>query len=272
MSLTGVDGPHAILKPQGPLPAVSAALLRNALKVLGVVYAVSLCLWGIATVKLPLEFHVPIAAAGFLIIIYGLVIYGLPAHRHEAFGYANLVTALRAGFVSLVAAIVLFSEGFAHPHADRLAWALCASVFFALALDGVDGYLARKFRQQSELGARFDMEVDALLILILSLAAFLLEKAGPWVLAIGSMRYGFVAAQWFFPALRRDLDESMRRKVICVVQVAALSTVMIPIIGKPQSSWICITALILLGYSFAADIGAQIRADRRERLTKKMAG
>lgn len=272
MSLSGADGPTAIVaSPQGPVPAVSAALLRNALKILGIVYALSVGLWTVATYKLPLEFHVPLAAAGLLTIIYGLVIYGLPTHRHETFGYANLVTALRAGFVSLLAAIVLFSDGFTHAHADRLAWSLCAAVFFSLALDGVDGYLARKFRQQSELGARFDMEVDALLIFILSLAAYLLGRAGIWVLAIGGMRYLFIAAQWFVPALRRELAESMRRKLICVVQVAALSAVMVPIIVQPLSGWICLIALLLLVYSFAVDIGTQVFEERREKRVARMA-
>ena len=41
----------------------------------------------------------------------------------------------------------------------------------ALALDGVDGQVARRTGTASELGARFDMEVDAFLILVLSVAA-----------------------------------------------------------------------------------------------------
>ena len=38
----------------------------------------------------------------------------------------------------------------------------------ALALDGVDGWVARRTRTVSALGARFDMEVDAFLVLMLS--------------------------------------------------------------------------------------------------------
>ena len=40
----------------------------------------------------------------------------------------------------------------------------------ALALDGVDGQVARRTRTVSALGARFDMEVDAFLVLVLSVA------------------------------------------------------------------------------------------------------
>ncbi len=38
----------------------------------------------------------------------------------------------------------------------------------ALALDAVDGWIARRTHTVSELGARFDMEVDAFLLLVLS--------------------------------------------------------------------------------------------------------
>ena len=38
----------------------------------------------------------------------------------------------------------------------------------ALILDGVDGKVARRTRNASAFGARFDMEVDAFLILVFS--------------------------------------------------------------------------------------------------------
>ena len=61
-------------------------------------------------------------------------------------------------------------------------------------LDGVDGWLARRHRIASAFGARFDMEIDALLILALSVLAWRHEKAGAWVVASGLLRYAFVAA------------------------------------------------------------------------------
>ena len=66
-----------------------------------------------------------------------------------------------------------------------------------LALDGLDGWAARGARASPRrFGARFDMEVDALLILALAALAAGLGKAGPWVLGLGLMRYGFVLAGW----------------------------------------------------------------------------
>ena len=78
----------------------------------------------------------------------------------------------------------------------------------ALALDGVDGKVARRTGTSSALGARFDMEVDAFLILVLSAASPL--SLGPWVLAIGAMRYAFVAAAEVLAWLRAALPPSYR--------------------------------------------------------------
>ncbi|OJF96262.1 hypothetical protein AX760_16030 [Pararhizobium antarcticum] len=201
-----------------------------------------------------MEAHIPVIAGGVLAVIFAFVFLGLPHHRHPRFGYANLVTAMRAGLISLVGAVVLFSDAFGENQIDRMVWATAAAVAFALSLDGVDGYLARRYRQQSMFGARFDMELDAFLILILSIAATVLGKAGAWVLLIGMLRYVFVAAQWFLPWLRNALPASFRRKSICVVQVAALCAVMLPFLTQPFSGILCGVALCLLVYSFAVDI------------------
>ena len=70
----------------------------------------------------------------------------------------------------------------------------------ALILDGVDGQVARRTNTVTALGARFDMEVDTFLLLVLS--AHIAPALGVWVLAIGLMRYAWVAARWLLPWLR----------------------------------------------------------------------
>ena len=70
--------------------------------------------------------------------------------------------------------------------------ALVGLAVVALVLDGVDGWVARRTGTVSALGARFDMEVDAFLILVLSV--YVAGSVGPWVLAIGAARYAFWAA------------------------------------------------------------------------------
>jgi phosphatidylglycerophosphate synthase len=65
------------------------------------------------------------------------------------------------------------------------------------------------------------MEVDAFLLLVLS--TFVAQRLGAWVLAIGLMRYVFVAAGWVFPWLRRQLPPRYWRKVVTAVQGIALA-------------------------------------------------
>ena len=91
----------------------------------------------------------------------------------------------------------------------------------ALVLDAVDGWVARRTGTMTELGARFDMEVDAFLLLVLS--AYVAPILGLWVLAIGLMRYVFVAAGWVLPWLRLQLPYRYWRKVVTAVQGIALT-------------------------------------------------
>jgi phosphatidylglycerophosphate synthase len=193
--------------------------------------------------------------------IFSLVVYALPDHPHARFGAANLVTAFRACLVSLAGAALLLIEDLATR--EGTLWFLLAVILFALALDGIDGYLARRNGHESRLGARFDMEVDALLILILSLAAHLLGKAGLWVLLIGLMRYGFVAAGWILPRLNSELPPSFRRKLVCVVQIGVLCIILVPFVTPPVSTAFAAAALLALVYSFSVDVLYLLRqADR----------
>ncbi|NBN76717.1 CDP-alcohol phosphatidyltransferase family protein [Microvirga tunisiensis] len=225
-------------------------LRRSALLVLGGLVALAVPAYAGAVEFLDLGRPVAIVATALLLAIFALVLRGLPAHGHDRFGPANAVTALRAVLVCLITAAVCLD---ALPQEGPAAWIMVALVVIALSLDGVDGLLARRLGQESDLGARFDMEVDALLILALSAAAFLLDKAGAWVLLIGLMRYGFVLAQYALPQLALPLPPSFRRKLVCVVQVGVLCLVLVPGLGAPLSTVLAALALALLAYSFAVD-------------------
>lgn len=231
--------------------AAAGSLKGNAVAVLGGIFSISLPAYAFVSLHLWMGWEVMLAAAAVLLGTYLLVLRGLACHRFSSFGAANTVTAIRAAMVSFVAAVVLFAE--MHRADAVVHWALAGLAALALALDGLDGYLARRFRQESELGARFDMEVDAFLILCLSAAVWQLGKAGPWVLLIGLMRYGFVLAQYVQPRLAAPLPPSFRRKLVCVVQVTALCVLMLPVITAPLSIWLAAVALAALAWSFAVD-------------------
>ncbi|WP_437352752.1 CDP-alcohol phosphatidyltransferase family protein [Neorhizobium petrolearium] len=209
------------------------------------------------------------AAAGTAFIIYAAVsaiaLGNLHAHGHGRFGAANSITTLRAAIAAALGGLVLASGEFGAASDAGSLWLIGAIVAVALALDGIDGYLARRTGTASRFGARFDMEVDALLILFLSLAAFLLAKAGVWVLLIGLMRYAYVALQFIFPPLRRELPPSTRRKAICVIQGVALCLVLFPAVMPPVSTALAAGALASLAYSFAVDVVFLVQASRGDR-------
>ena len=173
-------------------------------------------------------------------------------HPHARFGAGNGVTLLRLMLTCLIAGLTLQCALTDAPPA-AVVWSLFAAAVAAMVLDGIDGPLARRQGLVSSFGSRFDMETDALLILLLSVAVFVLGKAGAWVLIGGVLRYAYIVAGWQWPALTAPLPQSMRRKTICVVQSAALILAVLPPIIPPASAVIAIVALVLLVYSFAAD-------------------
>ncbi len=236
-------------------------LIRNTLAALSAIYLVSIAAFVVLAGRLATGPDAVVAAALLLFVIFALVVHALPGHEHARFGPANIITAIRAAMASFFGAAMLFGDLADHTEL----YALVLLVVIALALDGVDGYLARRTRLQSALGTRFDMEVDAFLILLLSVAAFLLGKAGIWVLAIGAMRYGFVLAQLGLPFLNAPLPPSFRRKLVCVIQVAALCVLLLPVIAPPVSTAVAAIALLLITYSFGVDVIHLAR--RRHRLS-----
>ena len=129
-----------------------------------------------------------------------LVLLGLGHHTpHRSFGVANAVTLIRAAVDALMVGVVAeMLLGGSLIIDATLGWVLVATATAALLLDGVDGWAARRTGMASEFGARFDMETDALFLLMLSMLVHATGKVGIWVLVSGSMRYGFVLAGWFY--------------------------------------------------------------------------
>lgn len=175
-------------------------------------------------------------------------------HPHPRLGAANRITLLRAGIACLIAARALEPA----PLGDPERWLLAAVAGAALLLDGADGWAARRQRLASAFGARFDMEVDAFAILVLAVTVVKAQAVPGWVLAIGAMRYLYLAAALMLPVLRPPLPPrpiaDRRRKTVAVIQSAALLTALAPATPAGWAVAVCATALALLAYSFAADI------------------
>ncbi|HTY93356.1 MAG TPA: CDP-alcohol phosphatidyltransferase family protein [Steroidobacteraceae bacterium] len=192
--------------------------------------------------------YLPKAAAVF-IAGAALVLIGLPRHHPFAsFGAANQVTTARGALIALLAALIAER---ADTGAPRVALAIGTTI---VVLDGVDGWLARRDHMTSAFGARFDMEADAALILVLAVLAWQFGKAGAWVLASGLLRYAFVAAGLGVPYLRNPLPPSRRRKLVAVLQVVALLLTIAPFVPATTGAYVAAAGLCALTLSFVADV------------------
>jgi phosphatidylglycerophosphate synthase len=168
---------------------------------------------------------------------------GLARDRGEMLGPASWVTLARATLAVGVAALV--ADSFARDTPVALLVTL-ASV--ALALDLVDGWLARRTGTASALGARFDGEVDAFLILALSV--YVASAYGAWVLAIGAARYLFLLGEWLRPWMRAPLPPRRWRKVVTAVQGIVLTVASAGVLPRELTQAVLVAALVALAASF----------------------
>ena len=158
------------------------------------------------------------------------------------------MTLARASLAVGVAALV--ADSFVHSAPVTLLVSIAA---LALALDLVDGWVARRMRTTATLGARFDAEVDAFLILVLSV--YVARSAGMWVLAIGAARYAFLAAGWLLPWIREPLPPRYWRKVVAATQGIVLAVAAAGILPPAVNAGALVVALVLLAESSGRDVG-----------------
>jgi hypothetical protein len=145
-----------------------------------------------------------VVGAGCAVTMAAVLARGLARRRGERLGPASWLTLARATLAVGVAALA--ADSFAHDTPVALLVTLAA---VALVLDAADGWLARRTATATGLGARFDGEVDAFLILALSV--YVAPAVGNWVLAIGAARYLFGLGEWLVPWMRAPVSSRRRR-------------------------------------------------------------
>jgi phosphatidylglycerophosphate synthase len=171
---------------------------------------------------------------------------GLRRFRSDRLAPADWVTLSRATLAVGVAALV--ADSFGQPVPVALLVSVAA---LALVLDAVDGWVARR-TQTGALGAQFDGEVDAFLILVLSF--YVARSAGPWVLAIGAARYVFLVAGWALPWMREQLPPRYWRKFVAATQGIVLTVAAAQVLPPAMTQAALAGALVLLAESFGRDV------------------
>lgn len=171
------------------------------------------------------------------------------------FGPADRVTLARAVLAFGVAGLATAAavDGLEAPAARAggvglLVW--LAS--FALVLDAVDGWVARRTGTVSAFGARFDLEVDAFLIAVLSV--HVAREVGWWVAVIGAARYMLLVAHQLVPWLRIELPPSRWRKAVAAYQGIALTAAAAHVLPAEGAAGLLLAGLLALAVSFGTEV------------------
>ncbi len=154
------------------------------------------------------------------------------------FGWANRVTALR----------VLLSLFLTASPALLTAHGAFAIVLGVLGLDLLDGWLARRYGDASPFGAHFDMEADALLVLVVTLRLWLGAGFASWVLFPGALRYAYVLAIWCWPETREAPRSRLGRSAFAILMLGLLAGLVLP---EPSRTICVLFGSLVVSASFA---------------------
>ena len=204
----------------------------------------------------------PVTALAASAVFLGIVAAGAMllarSYRGHRLTTADRITLLRAALVATCA-------GLAADDLDRRGpvWAFVGVASAALLLDAVDGWVARRRGEVSAAGARFDGELDALFVLVLTVAVLRSGHVGAWVLAAGAVRYAFGAAGLVWPALRAPLPPMRGRRFAAGWQEAALTVAVLPVLPRYAAVGLAGSALAAVTLSFTRDARWLLRQSPR---------
>lgn len=212
--------------------------------------------------------------AGLWLLLFG---FGMSFHAREGFridlclGFAS---ALALGVVAPLswfgADLVTRARGMLLPlslfwHGTSESWWSFLSVGLVLSLDLVDGWIARRTKA-TESGAWADMESDQLAITMLATSAVVLSLVGGWVLLLPAWRHAYVLfgflARWPVHDPKPQKAGNRRGKLICFAVVLLCTLILAPGVSPVLAGVLSGTALLLLTYSFGADIVGFLRPTR----------
>lgn len=189
--------------------------------------------------------------------LVGLLTAGLRRAARRRLSPADRVTLTRAVLACGVAALVAHdADGGAQPTVTAASvGVLVALASVALVLDAVDGRVARRTGTVHPFGARFDMETDAFLILVLSVHAA--TEFGWWVLGIGAARYVLLlvaALSRWAPWLRAQVPARLWRKAVAAYQGVVLTVATGDVLPSPIAVVAVAAGLALLFVSFVTEV------------------
>ena len=201
-----------------------------------------------------------VAGALVAVATWLLVARGMRREALDRLGPANRVTLLRAVLAAGLTALVVESWSGSVPRT-----LLVTLAGLALALDYVDGRMARRQGAVTRLGAAFDMETDSWVLLVLS--AYVVPLVGAWVLLIGLARYLLLIAGLARPWLTLPAPPRPWAKVVAALQGVVLVVVAADLLPRLVAQAVTLVALALLVESFGHQVLA-LRHRRHEQVSR----
>lgn len=206
------------------------------------------------------------AGLGGAALVGALLVVGMRRSGRDHLPVADQITLARA--ILACGAVALVANGFGAPGAadtgaatrSVATIALGTLATTAIVLDGLDGLVARRLETVSDFGARFDQEVDAFLILVLSIQVA--ATLGWWVLLIGAARYVFLLAGLRYSWLRATPPANYWAKIVALVQGVVLTVACLHVVPDAVAVLLAAVALALLAESFARSCWELWRAHR----------
>lgn len=182
-------------------------------------------------------------------ITFTIYIWHIPEFTKKAssfLSYANWVTIFRL--------VIILALSFSFEKYDDIF--LFIGFLIAILLDGVDGYLARKYNQSSPVGENIDMETDAFMVLLLSYIHYSNGYISWWILIPGGLRY---YSEIFVIKLRRgkDIPKKVRSTIAVIFFISLLSPFVLPK-GISQFFLVMSSLAICLSFTLPTFLGDKI--------------
>jgi CDP-diacylglycerol---glycerol-3-phosphate 3-phosphatidyltransferase len=240
------------LNPPHPTTAADAvslrALVAGALALGGTAAAVGASFFSCAV-----GFYLVPALAVWLLVIGVLRSLRAEEGHRGPLGAATLLTLGRGWLVSALAGFILVP-----PQVGFQAWVPAALYTTAAVFDLVDGYVARKLRQESALGGRLDVILDALGLVVGPLAAIALGRLPPWYLLVSAAYYLFHLGLWWrkrrgLPSHLERLRPSRYTRMYAGYQMGLVATVLFPVLGPPGTTIAATMFMVPNLFLFARD-------------------
>ena len=212
------------------------AVRRRTLPQWGHVTAGNAAMIGLALVALQIGWSAGpsagfLAAVGLLVGLESVLFRVVVGERgRHTVTLATWVTVARGAAVAVLAGFVVAGSP---AETGIVSWVPAALFAVAALLDAVDGVLARATDSVTDLGARLDVEIDALVVLVGTLVA-VVDGALPSVfLAVGAARYLFVAARWWRVRHGRPVSElppNRFRRPLGALAMLAIWLALVPVL------------------------------------------